>query len=494
MMQYFYFLSLLLSLSNIIHGNDLILNKFVIVITSFNNANYYKGNLQSVFNQNYPNYRIIYIDDASTDGTANLVESFIRDHKQSHKVRLIKNPTNISQMANHYKAVFLCEDEEIIIHLDGDDCLIDGNVLNNINEVYQDKNIWITSGFAKTFPYNEVWPAICDSLKNIEVIAEETSFRQNEWIYGHIRTFRSWLFKQIKIQDLLLNSSFREMSPAPDPAFMFPMLEMAGDQHYMLVPEILYAWNMKNPVSQYALDSQKPTDLLKKIQSWQKYSPLKEKPKPKAIDSQKVNITVIIILSEINNDDNLKKYLLSVSKNIKGINNIFILYEKDKMPHKNNYNIINDNKIKSCFYKIKSNDSLHQKLLEILMTIKENYYIISTEPIMFTSIFDTDSCINQIEKSHTNLYSIDYEKKFFIENKSIFSEIPLSNTCVIQDEEFKKIGLFKNILINKEVLLRFLYKENFSSLKKFKTAWENQKLDKREALLFSNKSCLEVSE
>ncbi len=45
---------------------------FVFIIASYNNSEWYKNNLDSVFAQDYENYRIIYIDDASPDGTGHL--------------------------------------------------------------------------------------------------------------------------------------------------------------------------------------------------------------------------------------------------------------------------------------------------------------------------------------------------------------------------------------------------------------------------------------
>src|SRR3989304_6153185 len=41
----------------------------VVVIPSYNNKQWYQKNLDSVLTQNYHNFRIIFIDDASPDGT-----------------------------------------------------------------------------------------------------------------------------------------------------------------------------------------------------------------------------------------------------------------------------------------------------------------------------------------------------------------------------------------------------------------------------------------
>ena len=66
----------------------------VIIVPSRNNNELFEGteryklNLDSIFNQDYENYRVIYIDDCSSDGTADLVESYIQEKGQAGRVTL----------------------------------------------------------------------------------------------------------------------------------------------------------------------------------------------------------------------------------------------------------------------------------------------------------------------------------------------------------------------------------------------------------------------
>ena len=64
---------------------------FIVLIPSYKNSQWYKKNLDSIFMQKYSNYHILYIDDCSPDGTGDLVEKYIKEKKQEHKVILIKN-------------------------------------------------------------------------------------------------------------------------------------------------------------------------------------------------------------------------------------------------------------------------------------------------------------------------------------------------------------------------------------------------------------------
>src|SRR4029079_11379068 len=54
----------------------------VVAIPSYQNARYWERNLQSVLEQDYASYRVLYTDDASTDGTAEQVAAYARRHPQ----------------------------------------------------------------------------------------------------------------------------------------------------------------------------------------------------------------------------------------------------------------------------------------------------------------------------------------------------------------------------------------------------------------------------
>jgi len=49
----------------------------VLIVASYNNTQWYKWNLDSIFNQKYKNYHVIYIDDCSKDDTYELVKNYI---------------------------------------------------------------------------------------------------------------------------------------------------------------------------------------------------------------------------------------------------------------------------------------------------------------------------------------------------------------------------------------------------------------------------------
>jgi len=241
---------------------------FVIVIPSYNNARYFEKNLDSVLSQNYNNFRVIYIDDASTDFTGSLVEAYLEKHDTHHRVTLIKNTKRTKALANKYKGIWLCNPEEIIVGVDGDDWLFDENVLSYLNEIYQDPNVWLTYGqFVYSPSGNSGWAS---EVK--KEIIEQNAFRQHNWQTTHLHSFYAALFHKIKKEDLYYGDDFFEM--AEDLARMFPMLEMAGF-HSKFIPKVLYVYNFGTPLNDGVLNGDLQMRLGWEVRKKPKYQPLK---------------------------------------------------------------------------------------------------------------------------------------------------------------------------------------------------------------------------
>lgn len=277
--------------------------QFVFAVPSYNNKDWYAKNLDSLLSQAYENYRIIYINDASSDNTGILVENYLKERNieysavnfaESQTIEettkkfidlinqnkkffiLINNETRSGQLCNLYRAVYSCRDDEVIAIVDGDDWLAHNDVLSELNTVYKQQNIWLTHGTLKEYPSGNVsW-----SEPVLQSIITRNLFRQYK-CPTHLRTFYAWLFKKIRLEDLLYNGSFFPVTG--DMACMFPMCEMAGERH-AFISDVNYIYNVQNPINDNKVNAQLQRDLDYYIRNKDRYQTLSENQIPQLQD------------------------------------------------------------------------------------------------------------------------------------------------------------------------------------------------------------------
>ncbi|MBS0604825.1 MAG: glycosyltransferase [Verrucomicrobia bacterium] len=237
---------------------------FVIIIPSYNNTEWVEKNLVSVFRQKYDNYRVIYIDDASTDGTLARVNELIARENMPHRVDVIHNETNKGACENIYRAVHTCRDEEIALVLDGDDWFAHDRVLQRLNEVYADPDIWMTYGSYIEYPSYGYTVANFSQPLPKKVIQKNSvrDYTRTHWCLSQMRTFYSSLFKKIKTRDLQWEGKYYDATY--DLAFMIPMAEMAGE-HVKFLKEILYIYNRATPLNDNKVRAQRQKQVAQHI-------------------------------------------------------------------------------------------------------------------------------------------------------------------------------------------------------------------------------------
>ena len=162
--------------------------RFVFIVPSYNNANWVERNLVSIFSQNYKNYHILYIDDASTDNSVACVKACVAKYNMQDKITLIENKTRQGMMANRYNAIHKhCNDNDVCMMVDGDDWLIpDTELLSFYNKIYSDPHVWVTYGKYVEYPSGKIHSA--DNFS--QAVIKSNTFRYDKESRGsHLRTF-----------------------------------------------------------------------------------------------------------------------------------------------------------------------------------------------------------------------------------------------------------------------------------------------------------------
>jgi glycosyltransferase involved in cell wall biosynthesis len=268
----------------------------VILTPSYNNAKWFETYINSILIQDYKKYRIIYLDDKSTDGMGDTIEKYLVTHGIDHSIihfddsfstdtntiveefikqvnsdkhffTFVRNVNRCGALENIYRAVYSCEENEIVATIDGDDCLAPRrDVLKQLNKVYSSGKIWFTHGTLMEYPSGNVtWN------EPISPIYIQYNAIRDFKCPSHLRTFYAWIFKKIKLEDFLYEGKF--LSMAWDMAIMFPIAEMSGKRH-AFIKEVNYYYNMANPINDNKVNADLQNKLDQYIRKKERYKPL----------------------------------------------------------------------------------------------------------------------------------------------------------------------------------------------------------------------------
>jgi glycosyltransferase involved in cell wall biosynthesis len=236
----------------------------IIVTTLYNAEDYVERCIGSLMGQNYKDFTCYITDDISTDGSVEKVKSMING---DDRFILIENKEKFYQPGNYDQVIRNNDkiaDDEVIVEVDGDDWLPDSKTLSRIAEVYSDENVWIANG---SFRYSTGAPGFASEQ------AITDNLRKARFTASHIRTWRAFLWRNIKPEDLKdENGVYWKVTG--DLAFMYPMLEMSGQEHYKFMTDVNYIYNEQNPLNDHKVDLTLVNDIAVKIRNKSPYEKL----------------------------------------------------------------------------------------------------------------------------------------------------------------------------------------------------------------------------
>jgi glycosyltransferase involved in cell wall biosynthesis len=233
----------------------------IIVTTLYNCENYIEQCLASIMGQTHKNFKCYITDDLSTDNSVKLVKKMIEG---DDRFILIQNTEKLYQPGNYDQVIRNnpdIGDNEIIVEIDGDDWLPTSKVLEKIHQIYLDDNVWITNG---SFRYSNGTNGF-SSKQNLDI-----DLRKSRMTCSHMRTWRAFLWRKIKQEDLK-DENDEYWKVTGDLAFMFPMLEMSGEEHYKFVEDTMYVYNEQNPLNDHKVDLTLVNEIANKIRNKTKY-------------------------------------------------------------------------------------------------------------------------------------------------------------------------------------------------------------------------------
>jgi glycosyltransferase involved in cell wall biosynthesis len=220
-------------------------NKFIIITPSYNNEDWVETYYESIVEQTYYNYKVIYFDDNSTDNTGREIQ---RLSKGNEKFVYIRNTANRGAAQNYMSGFEYAEDNDIILNLDGDDWFPTSRVLERLNNTYNLYDYWMSYG--KMLVYDGTEDLKEGNPQNTPYhpfIHKHQFYRRDKWRASHLRAYRKFLVKAIDPKDFISKFDGKMFWHAHDLSLMFPMLEMCPPEKIGVIDFPTYVYNASRP-------------------------------------------------------------------------------------------------------------------------------------------------------------------------------------------------------------------------------------------------------
>jgi len=222
-------------------------NSFKIIVPFYNASEFIEGCVNSIMTQKYDNFKVIFIDDASTD------DSWDKLPHGDERVICIKNRVNLTALENIHNATMdHCEPDDIVVLVDGDDKLQSKKVLSYINDFYNENDCWIMYG-QSTWTNSDKNPNGTRGVASAYSPEEFNRLRETGFRVSHIRTYIAGLYQNIQDQDpgfsCMKDNDGKFYRCTYDVAIMYPIMEMAGFDKVKYNDKSLYIYNRENPIS-----------------------------------------------------------------------------------------------------------------------------------------------------------------------------------------------------------------------------------------------------
>ena len=238
-----------------------------IVIPCYNAENYIESCISSLQQQTAKDFEAVIVDDASTDLTSEKADETIKNDSRFKLIKKGENKGGLASIVDGTEALNPGKDD-ILINIDGDDFLYLTTALEIINYTYERTDCLITYGSFKT--HSGQIRMLGQGRRYTQNIINRCMYRKADWIASHLRTYKYCLWDNIKREDLQ-DEDGEYWRYAWDMAFMFPMLEMAGDRQEA-VSDIIYCYRDDTGANDHTINRDGQKRAAKKIRDKMPYS------------------------------------------------------------------------------------------------------------------------------------------------------------------------------------------------------------------------------
>jgi glycosyltransferase involved in cell wall biosynthesis len=208
------------------------IKEVVFISPMYNAKTHLKDLFESLIEQNNPNWRLILIDDMSTDNSFGYACNLLGEES---RIQVRKNKEKCWALKNVIKAARKFEDRDdvIIAVIDADDALCNENTVDLLIKAYREETDTVWTG--------HTWDI--NSLNISRALPEKINPYQFPWVSSHLKTWRASLLKGIS------NNNFKDLDckwfkRGYDQALYLPLLFKSRERAYL--DEICYLYRINS--------------------------------------------------------------------------------------------------------------------------------------------------------------------------------------------------------------------------------------------------------
>lgn len=217
--------------------------RFVFLTPAFNCKDDIQKTLFSMLSQSYQNWRAVFVDDVSNDGTGEEVLRISNQLSLGDKVKVVRREEKFGETKNTLTELESIEDQEVVCRLDGGDWLTENDTLYYLNEVYKKYNpsvLWT----------NHRWAFSNHNISGPMTLNPGQTVYQHPWVSSHLKTFRANKLKRVPKKNFFDEKEVW-IKIACDQTIFLPMMHMSILESEPLIHFPITCYH-------YSIDLQKP--------------------------------------------------------------------------------------------------------------------------------------------------------------------------------------------------------------------------------------------
>jgi len=212
--------------------------QFVFLIPAYNCRDEISQTLFSILAQSYKNWRVILIDDVSTDNTLAVAKRLIGRKLFREKFKFIRRDEKYGEVRNTVEELANIKDEEVVVRLDAGDWLTENDCLYMLNEIYKEYDAAVCWTAHR-------WAYTTYGISSQLSLEPNQSIYDHPWVTSHLKTFRAEALKKVNKKNFF-DDEGNWIMIACDQAVFLPMMHLAIKEKLPLVflPRICYHYNI----------------------------------------------------------------------------------------------------------------------------------------------------------------------------------------------------------------------------------------------------------